>query len=147
MKASTTESSSSSVSSHKSATPCPSPSPSLFFPLSRSSLHFQECSPLNRHVVSYLLSCHLSLALPILHHVPPSPLLRWLTYHVCSKILLSPVLKMPRLPRNRHLRRVSTARATPAVENISCNPYTSSSEGHRSSCCPIAVPPSGLIFP
>ena len=141
MKASTTESSSSSVSSHKSATPRPPPSPSLVFFLLKSSLRFQECSPLNRHVVSYLLSYRSSLSLPLLHQVSPSPLLCWPTYHVCSKIFLSFVLKMPRLPRNRYLCQVSTARAMPAVENISRNPSTLS-EGRRSSCCLIAVPPN-----
>ena len=140
MKPSTAVSSSSSVPSHMPARPCSPPHPLCLFSCSKLSLHFQECSPLNRHVVSYLLSCRSPLALPLLYHVSPPLLLCWITYHVSSKILLSSVLKMPRLPRNRYLCRVSTARAMLAVENISCNPFISSSEGHRSSC-PIAVPP------
>ena len=127
---------------HKSATPWSPPlHPPCLFLYSKSPLYFQECSPLNRQVVSYLLlSYRSSLALPLLYHVSPPPLLCWLIYHVCSKILLSSVLKIPQLPRNRYLCQVSTARAMLAVENISCNPSISSSEGHQSSC-PIAVPP------
>ena len=138
MKASTTESSSSSVSSHNaSALPLPFP---CFFSSKILTLFpriFSPQSPCRLIFVVLPLISTTSLS----HQVSPSPLLCWPPYHVCSKIFLSFVLKMPRLPRNRYLCQVSTARAMPAVENISRNPSTLS-EGRRSSCCLIAVPPN-----
>jgi len=64
------------------------------FLLSKNVLHF-IC-----HVVPYLLSYLSSLALCILHNVSSS-LLSYCFIHAC--VSPWPVLKMPRLPRNRYL--------------------------------------------
>ena len=85
--------------------------------------------PLIRHV-SYSLSHRPSSTLHPLYP-PPSPSLYWFT-HVCFGTFLSFILKSLRLPRNCYLCRACTARAMPAVENISCNPSRSSSERRRS---------------
>jgi len=53
--------------------------------------------------------------------IPPSPSLYWFT-RVCFRTFLSFILKTLRLPRNCYLCRACTARAMPAVENISCTP-------------------------
>ena len=71
--------------------------------------------------------------------IPLVPSLHWFI-NVCSRTFLSFILKALRLLRNCCLCQVCTARAMPAVENISCNPSASSSEGRRSSCCSIAAP-------
>ena len=140
MKASTAVSSSSSVPCHKSAAPSPSPYTWIFH-LKSSLSSSQECSP-------PYSPCRLIFIVPppvpdASPPVSPVPSLCWFT-HACSGTFLSFILKTLRLPRNCYLCRVCTGRAMPTVENILCNPSTSSSEfeEHRSSALQ-----SGLVIP
>jgi len=115
MKASTAASSSSNVSSHKSAMSCPLPPPSLFLYTQNRYFLSKNVLPLIRHVVSYLLSYHLALVFsisPLVLRPTPSPLFT----RVPSGIFLSFVLKMLRLPRGRYLGQVGPGRATPDQE-------------------------------
>jgi len=111
---------------HKSATPSPlhtwlchlkpslSSSPRMFSPL---------------FAMSSYIRCFTARPRRFTHCISPSPSL-YLFTRVCSRIFLSFILKTLRLPRNCYLCRACTARAMPAVENISCNPSRSSSERH-----------------
>jgi len=129
MKASTVVSSSSSVSSHKSAAP----------PLAFSHkivTFFLSGSRYSPRRLIFVVLPPVPDASSFTPCIPRSSSLYWFT-NVCSGIFLSFILKTLRLPRNFYL---CTARAMPAVEGISCKPSTSSSEGHCSSSCPIAAP-------
>ena len=136
MKASTAVSSSSSMSSHKSAAPSPSSHiwPFHLKSLLSSSGMFSPLLAMSSHI-------HCPTARPqcFTPCIPPVPSLHWFI-NVCSRTFLSFILKALRLLRNCCLCQVCTARAMQAVENISCSPSASSSEGHRSSCCSIAAP-------